>query len=41
MAVQSRQQATYTKPMTADEMKADYAFVIRQAYRNALARADD
>ena len=40
MATQSQQRATYTKPMSEPEMKMDYAMVIRQAYRNALARRE-
>ncbi|WP_255518393.1 MULTISPECIES: hypothetical protein [Haloferax] len=37
MATQA-QQATYTVPMSTTEMRLDYAQVIRQAHRNALAR---
>ncbi|WP_255518298.1 MULTISPECIES: hypothetical protein [Haloferax] len=38
MAIRTQPQETYTLPMTTDEMRADYALVIRQASRNALAR---
>ncbi|WP_411963118.1 hypothetical protein [Haloferax sp. YSMS24] len=40
MATSSQPRATYTKPMTPPEMRSDYALVIRQAHRNALARRE-